>query len=398
MSARLREELQREAAAAKTYDAYGGSLRKARQSRRRTAAVWALLVAALAFPLTVQMPAADGGQVSLPDRLALPAYGSRGVSGIDAASVVYSGYGWRFGPLFDDHDTYALDGATREDYRTLHTGLVDDAVLLSPDGSALAVPDRLIDLRTGAERALPGAPLAWSPDGGRLVTDDGTLRIVEVATGVAVDLAATPSETSAAWSPDGTRLAYVATSHLTVVDPGGRKQKEFALGFDGQLAGKGAWTPDGRAVAVREQARDWKPRWFDPVAGREVDGPALPAVDGTVYDSRLLGWRPDGSAVVFVLGDEPRLLALTPGATRPASVMALPSAVSYLDLADGALESGAVRAGDPPFPIGPRLAVRLLVGALVVLAIGWGVRALERRARTRRVVAIPWETTHGPLV
>ncbi|MBL7255580.1 WD40 repeat domain-containing protein [Paractinoplanes lichenicola] len=399
MTAHLREELRREAATAKTYDAYAGSLRRARRGRRRTAVVWAVLVAALALavPFTPRLattPAADSGAISLPDKLGLPAYGARGVSGLGAASVVYSGYGPRFGPWFDDHDTYGLVGARKEDYRKIHTGLVDDEVLLAPDGATLAVPDRLIDLDTGAERPLPGFPLAWSPDGRRLVTDDGTLRIVDVSTGAATDLATTAAQTSAAWSPDGTRLAYAYQGRLTVIGP---DTKSFELGFDGVLAGKGAWTPDGRAVAVAEQ-EDRAPRWFDPATGREVDGPDLPAVDGTVYRRWFVGWRPDGSALVFVLGDEPRLLALTPGADRPTPAMTLPSQVSYLDLADAAIDSGAVREGDSPFFIGPWWWLRLGAGGLVVLAVVLIVRRLNERARTRRVVAIPWETTHGPLV
>ncbi|GAB2587135.1 hypothetical protein Aab01nite_50590 [Paractinoplanes abujensis] len=107
--------------------------------------MWALVVAALALavpfaPRPATTPAADRGVISLPDRLGLPAYGARGVSGLGAASVVFSGYGPRFGPWFDDHDTYGLVGATKEDYRKVHTGLVDDGVLLAPDGAGLAVP------------------------------------------------------------------------------------------------------------------------------------------------------------------------------------------------------------------------------------------------------------------
>ncbi|GAB2587128.1 hypothetical protein Aab01nite_50600 [Paractinoplanes abujensis] len=247
---------------------------------------------------------------------------------------------------------------------------------------------------TGAERPLPGFPLAWSPDGRRLVTDDGTVRIVDVTTGAATDLATAPGQTSAAWSPDGTRLAYTNQGRLTVVGAG---PTSFGLGFDGVLVGKGAWTPDGRAVAVREQD-DRPPRWFDPATGREVSGPDLPAVDGTIYRSQWLGWRPDGSALVFVLGDEPRLLTLTPGADRPGPAMALPGQTNYLDLADAAIDSGAVREGKSPFLIGPWWWLRVGVGALVVPAVALVVRRLNERARTRRVVTIPWETTHGPLV
>jgi hypothetical protein len=78
--------------------------------------------------------------------------------------------------------------------------------------------------------------------------------------------------------------------------------------------------------------------------------------------------------------------------------MTLPSEVFALDLADRAIASGRVRAGDPPFPVGPRLWTRLAVAALGVLVVGWLIRRLRERARMRRIVATPWETTHGPLM
>jgi len=405
MSARLREELQREAAEAQTYDVYAGSVLDARRGRRRAVAAWALLVAAvtLAVPFVSRsrppMPPADSAAVALPDRLGLPAFGSRGVAGLGAASVVYSGDGGRFGPFFDDADTSALVGATAEDYRTLHTGLAYDRVLLSPDGTVLAIPERLVDLRTGKQRPLPGAPFGWSPDGRRLVTADSRMRIVDVATGATTDLGPVDEWSSAAWSPDGRRLAYEKDHRIIVSDGAGRTLGSFAPPSGSVLAGKGAWTPDGRAVAVvPADARSWEPRWFDPTSGREVDGPVLPAIGGEIFAGSLLGWRPDGAALAFVSGDRPRLLALAPGAAEPTSVMVLPSQVTYLDLADQAIESGRVRAGEPPFLIGPRLWTRLIVGALGVLLIGWLTRRVRERARIRRVMATPWETTWGPLV
>jgi hypothetical protein len=405
MSAGLREELRREATAARTYDAYAGSLLKARRGRRHAVLAWVLLVAAvaLAIPLLSRSqppaPPADGAAVALPDRLGLPAFGSRGVAGLGAASVVFSGDGGRFGPFFDDADTCALVGATAEDYRTLHTGLAYDHVLLSPDGTMVAVPDRLIHLSTGAEQPIPGAPLAWSPDGRRLVAADSRVRIIDLATGATNDLGPVDRWSSAAWSPDGTRLAYEMDHRIIVSDATGRTLGSFAPAYGSVLAGKGAWTPDGRAVAVlRAEARSWQPSWFDPASGREVSGPILPAIGGEIFAGSLLGWRPDGAALAFVSGEHPRLLALAPGAAQPVSAMVLPSEVTYLDLADRAIESGQVRTGEPPFVIGPRLWTRLATGALGVLLLGLLIRRLRERARMRRIVATPWETTHGPLV
>ncbi len=402
MSARLREELRREAATGRTYDVYAGSVRQARRGRRRAAAVWTLLVAvvALAVPVTMQ-PAdrrADSGAVALPDRLALPAYGSRAAGGLGAASAVFSGYGGRFGPWFDENDTYALVGATAEDYRTIRSPYAYDHVKLSPDGTVLALPDRLVDLRTGAERPLPGSPLAWSPDGSRIVTAADRVRIVDVATGAGTDLGPLEQESAAAWAPDGRRLAFETGNRVEVREATGRTVTTFGLPTGARLLGKGAWTPDGRAVAVTDSDGAWAPRWFDPATGREVTGPALPAIDGEIFGGGILGWRPDGTALAFIDAHQPRLLALTPGAAQPVPAMTLPSQLNYLDLTERVMRSGGVREGDAPFFIGPRLWLKLSVTAAGALAILLVARRLHERARKRRVAATPWGTTHGPLV
>ncbi|GIF22912.1 hypothetical protein BJ973_000730 [Actinoplanes tereljensis] len=405
MSAHLREELRKTADQAQTYDVYAGSVAAARRGRRRAVVAWALLVAALTLAVPFvpwsppPTPPADSAAVALPDRLGLPAFGSRGVAGLGAAAVVYSGYGGRFGPFFDDADTFAFVGATAEDYRTLHTGLIDDQVLLSPDGTVVAIPERLVDLRTGKERELPGVPVAWSPDGSRLVVEGTRMRIVDVATGAETDLGPVDEWSSAAWSPDGRRLAYEQDHRIIVRDETGRTLSSFVPPGGTMLAGKGAWTPDGRALALLpSNTRAWAPRWFDPADGHEVDGPDLPAIGGEIYGGSLLGWRPDGSALVFINAFHPRLLALASGAAEPVSVMTLPAEVYYLDVSDRAIESGRMRTGDAPFFIGPHLWPWLIGGAAGVLGLWWLVRRMNERARTQRVRAVPWETTHGPLV
>jgi hypothetical protein len=113
----------------------------------------------------------------------------------------------------------------------------------------------------------------------------------------------------------------------------------------------------------------------------------------------LVGWCPDGAALLFVRldadEDQPgyaRLLALLPGATAPTTAMALPSQQTSFDLAGQATASGRVRPGSPPFLIGPRLwpwSIGMLL--LVVFAVWW-------RRRLPRLAAAPWETEHGTLV
>jgi Tol biopolymer transport system component len=434
MTVHLREELRREAASARTYDVYARSLATARRTRRRTVASWAVVVAALALVLpTVGRPepigVSDGESPSLPDRLGLPAYGSLDATAyphLGAASALFSGSGSRFGGFADDADLYALAGTT-DRYRTLHQDFLDGSAVLSPDGRTVAdaathgepnqAAVRLTDLTTGRTRWLPGSvsrTVAWSPDGRRLAVEDvsadggtGTLRIVDVADGRAVTLAAYPLgaafEVTAAFAPDG-RFAYVQDFRVHVVDAVGRELLTFPAGAF-LLTGKGSWTPDGTSFAMVERTdKGWTPHWFDASTGREVAGPGLPAVTGDLSDAgaglpdyalaQLLGWRSDGTALVFA---GHRVLGLTPGAATPTTVMVVPGQVETLDLAGQAIAEGRVRPGDPPFLIGPRLRIRLGGLLLAVLLLALWARHRRDHARRRRVAATPWGTTMGEI-
>lgn len=406
MNTRLREELRREADRAKTYDVYAGSLVTARRDRRRTAAVWVIVVASLGLavsflPRSTTVQPADEPGTSLPDRIGEPALGSVPANGsphLEAASVVFTGSGYRFGGLIDDAGLAGVIGAGADTYRTLKVGPIDDAPLLSPDGRTIATPDRLVSLATGKTRALPangGAPLAWSPDGRQLVLSGDRLIIVDVATGATVDLAPVDDWTSAAWSPDGTRLAYESDHRIVVADGTGRTLSSFRPPAGSVLAGKGSWTSDGTALAlVTAGLTGWAPHWFDPVSGHEVTGPKLPTVTGTVSHGSLLGWQPDGSALLFVLGGAgPRLLRLSPGASTPTDAITLPNTVTGVDLAADAVRAGRFRHGHPPYVLGPGLWPWIAAPVVLVLALF----LVRRHLRHRRVAAIPWTTTHGTI-
>ncbi|WP_433293391.1 WD40 repeat domain-containing protein [Actinoplanes sp. CA-030573] len=458
MTIDLREELRREAAKAKTYDVYARSLSTARRSRRRTAAVWVLVLAALGLampfvPRSAPVQPADAPGPSLPDRIGKPALGSLPATGsphLGAASAVFMGPGWRFGGLTDDATLAGLVGATSETYRTLKVGPIDDAALLSPDGRQIATPDRLIDLETGRTRMMLdgwGFPLAWSPDGRRLVVSGVRISLLDIAAGSGADLGPADAWTSAAWSPDGSRLAYESDHRIVLADAAGHTLSSFVPPAGSVLAGKGAWTPDGRRLAlITEPAEDggspaaappaagtatpasgttppsaagttgtpaaeatgtpaagttgtpaagadaWRPRWFDAGTGRAVDGPGLPPVAGAATGT-LLGWI-GGDAVVFVTGPA-RVIRLTPGAAGPVDAITVPADLAWLDLATDALSSGSFRHGSPPYVLGPR--AWLWIAALLALVVVVFV-ANRRLRRHRRVAAIPWETSHGPLV
>ncbi|MBQ0905215.1 hypothetical protein [Micromonospora sp. U21] len=218
------------------------------------------------------------------------------------------------------------------------------------DGTAGAVPTRvhdpitvaghreLLDLTTGRQhRTLRTGvdPLAWSPDGQRvvgtrsnntvisygpdnqqlndpeqpedlLVVDPyrGTERVVGAGTFAA--------HAVAAWSPGGDLVAVagppddaalvVERQRLVVVDPAGdRPRWQVDLGARRMLAGPGAWHPDGQWIALlvfdgcagpgctpdQAAVRTWRIEFLEAATGRVVGQP--PPVDAST--TKVVGWR-----------------------------------------------------------------------------------------------------------
>ncbi|GAB3942320.1 hypothetical protein GCM10027614_29150 [Micromonospora vulcania] len=175
------------------------------------------------------------------------------------------------------------------------------------------------------------------------------------------------------------RLAYQYGRTVAVTDLRGREISSFALPDETWLAGKGAWRPDGATLTLatrRLEADEWTLRQVDPATGRDVGPLRLPAVSGVVA-IRLLGWAPDGSALVAAFEPDPlapdppleeqtdpptadqrvggvRLLALTPGAATPRTVLTAPDQVLAVDVADQVIRGGRVRDAQPPGGVGLR--------------------------------------------
>jgi dipeptidyl aminopeptidase/acylaminoacyl peptidase len=124
---------------------------------------------------------------------------------------------------------------------------------------------RVVDVETGACRALTGSPgitdaePAWSPDGSALAftaqrEEWHELRLVDVASGEERVLAADDADFSAPrWHPDGTRLAAVRSAELrhdlVVVDAAGGGVTAVARGG---TWGTPLWTHDAKLVATYE--------------------------------------------------------------------------------------------------------------------------------------------------
>ncbi|MGY0005335.1 hypothetical protein [Micromonospora sp. I033] len=453
MSVRLREALREAAAEVPAYPVHDRAVRTARRTRWRTAAaVAAVVVLAALVPVTVR----DGGRPAiapagadgpaLPDRIGLPVFGALHATDrprLGPASVIFSGQARGLTGLIDENGTIGIVGADADRYRTYevgHEAPAGEQVLLSPDGRWIAEPDGssehprvdLVDLVGGTVRHLastvPGSvttePAGWAPDGTALVVRDivpanpegsayiDVLSLVRLDTGRGVRLIETEQlpvfGTPVAFTADGSRLAYQIGDKVLVSSVDGRQITSFPLPPESGLAGKGAWLPDGTlAVSSRDpDTTRWRLSRVDPATGRDLGALALPAVDG-VTTIRLLGWWPDGSALVVGYRPDPgsperfdgpvamdqrtvypnvqtvRVLALAPGAAAPTTLLTAPDQVLAIDVADEVVRSGRVRAADPPSGVGGRFWWWAGPVALVLLG-GLLVRRVVTRGRVPR--------------
>jgi len=419
MTAPLREALRLAAERAPAYPVQERAVATAR--RRRAAAGLAVVAVIGALALIVPLsrtpvpvrPAVPA--VALPDRIGLPPFGARRDTdrpGMAAAAVLFSGSGARFGGWIGEPTRYGLVG-TDDDYRTLSTGFHPESggtALLSPDGRSVAYSGdgRVVEVVTLADlrlrhlvgddggQVLSADPVAWSPDGRRLVVrgstgPDDVLSLVDLAAGTWTRLAEAPRGVSfpaVAFAADG-RLAYQRGSEVWVLGVGGAQVSTFSLPVGSVLAGRGAWTTDGSALTVVPRSGSaWSARYVDPGSGLAGTGPALPGLrDLTVRE--LIGWWPDGSALVSVHdAQSARIVALAPGAAAATTVLTAPAQVTGVEVASEVLASGRTQAGDPPGSLGPRFwraSADLLVVAGAVILAAWWLRRWATRRRSRRV-------------
>ncbi|MER7279590.1 sigma factor [Dactylosporangium sp. NPDC000244] len=210
------------------------------------------------------------------------------------------------------------------DYRTLRypTGKQRAGldVRLSPDGHLVAQSELhdgpagwlvVTDLRTGRSRGYGNGPAAccyevaaWRPDSGAVlvqhrVGEHSQLTLVDLASGTELPIdGAAPRDVdrfawAAAFAPDG--ASFVAAfptgggTELRAFDANGQRRWSHDLGSR-RLAGAGAYTADGSAIAVLTMTgcaddcdpaqlagRRWTVSYLDAATGAERGGPAVTA-------------------------------------------------------------------------------------------------------------------------
>lgn len=326
----------------------------------------------------------------------------------------------------------AADGA----YRLIPIGIAEGHGLLSPDGRHYLRPQsgELLDLTTGRQiHAVTSGldPLAWSPDGRRVLgtrsNDDGVITygpdnqqlndpekpddlvVVDPFRGTeqVVSAGTFAAHHAAAWSPGGDGLAVAGPpdpaasvagrQRLVVVDSaGGAPRWQVDLGDRRMLAGPAAWHPDGRRIALfafdgcagltctaqQMAERTLRIEFLDAVTGQTVGQPLAVAAS----TSKIVGWRGDDPVVQEVSGTEQDtdrqavLAALSSGGGREVLVTA-PVGSSDLTVPSDLLtryEFGGPERRPSPFAAPLGLYVALAVPALLAVAL------VVRRVRRRR--------------
>lgn len=390
-------------------------------------------------------------------------------SPIGAASVAYSSPSWYADGQSGD---LAIVGSATDSYRyggSTVTGIPGQSVLLSPDGTRLATATAVVNLQTGAITPYPELPSTpptnlrkstleihpqvWSPDGHYLVlarwlsSSGGVISVpslfrLDTRTGKVTKVAnLTRTDASfdgwiAAYSPDGTRLAVQAANTITIYGKAG-VVSQFPVPAQARIAGKGAWTPNGKAIELAVPSKctecyndvtgakywlypaTWQMYAVNSITG-DRQGPTYGIDD--IITIRMLGWWPDGHPIVegrYPSADgnawrrmaNPRfdpasswvsanIIALSATAAPTVVLAPLKHTAQAIDVADNAIAGGTVRRGSTPLLSNARVhvvsvvAIRIVILAVIVL-IGYVLyRLYGRRHPAAGVVTSPGESDH----
>ena len=104
------------------------------------------------------------------------------------------------------------------------------------------------------------------------------------------------TESNPVWSPDGTRIAYTADEHLTLMDADG-SNVQVVVSSVKSLYYPPVWSPDGSWLAFVGLYQDKSANWRRILYRVRPDGSELTPLGAT---ASVAAWSPDGSRIAFV--------------------------------------------------------------------------------------------------
>jgi len=307
--------------------------------------------------------------------------------------------------LAADRPAYRMvDLALRRGVRNFPEGLLPAPVALAPDGAKLAVAGggrmAVVDLTTGGvtrevafDSGGPPPPMAWS-SGGRWLAwgvdaQEQAIALLDTVTGEQRRFPVTGRVDSLAFHPDGQRLAVRVSTEvpLRILTLDGALERTLDVGPSAGLAGPGAWSPDGRRLAVLAATKSGDFETDSIVLVDAVRGAQVGSVDETFSTARpeghrgqsFVAWASPDSVLVFRPGTGSIVeVPVTGGAAQVVTRFPMESGrqptgvqVAYALLPGTAGRSDDTAPDRGPVPAGlVRLGFTTGAGGLLVLAAG----------------------------
>ncbi len=328
---------------------------------------------------------------------------------VGPVSVVFAGTDVRTGLSGEQDNPWIAVSSQTGEYRALSAPHLPepaaDAVSVAQDGRVLAwgygdgvvIYDPVEDEARELDGSVGASPLvgSFSPDGSHLAVFDGSLRVIEVASGEVVATLGEAGEREArqaVWTPDGEALTYVVDGRLVTHawQSDARTTTPAPIAQDATLA----WQSSGKQLAATQEAHGVRSVEIFDVAGDGRLEPVRTVSPDGYAQQELLGFTGESRVTVSALTLETATLVRvydmsTVDTRQPTQVMQLPGGgtnwvgAETVQVATQPLAAGSAAFEEPRWPWSD---LSKLVASIILAVFALGIyltRPVSRRMRNR---------------